>query len=81
MKLEFVDTVMLAHPFIKGFDRTNYCHSHAEQVEVSTGNITPEMMARTEADMVPEFVYYTTTFFIGLMIERKPRGDSFPLEL
>lgn len=72
MKLEYVDTVLLAHPFVKGFDRINYCQNKTEQIEVSTGNVTNEILNRTEKDKVDEFVYYTSTFYIGLMIERKP---------
>jgi poly(A) polymerase len=74
MKLEYVDTVILAHPFVKGFTRVNYCLNEEEQKQASIGNVTPEMMARTEADLVPGEggVVHSTTFYIGLMIERKP---------
>lgn len=76
MKLEFVDTLLLAHPFVKGFDRTNYCIDEVEQRAVSIGEIPPAVATRTEADLVEGQggTVWTTTFYIGLAIERKPRA-------
>ena len=81
MKLEFVDTLDLAHPFIKGFERKSYCVTEAEQKAVATGEAPPEIDARTEADLVPGQggVVYTTSFFIGLVIEKKPGEYAFSL--
>jgi poly(A) polymerase len=74
MKLEFVDTLDLAHPYVKSFDRTNYCIDEAEQRSVSIGEVPPEVEKRTEADLVPGQggTVWTTTFYIGMQIERKP---------
>jgi poly(A) polymerase len=74
MKLEYVDTLVLAHPFIKGFDRINYCIDEVEQRAVSIGEVPPAVASRTEADLVEGQggTVYTTSFYIGLMIERKP---------
>ena len=79
MKLEFVDTLVLAHPYIKGFDRTSYCISDVEQTAVSIGEVPPAVAARTEADLVEGQggTVWTTTFYIGLMIERKPGALEF----
>lgn len=75
MKLEYVDTLVLAHPYVKGFDRTSYCLDEVEQRAVSIGEVPPAVAARTEADLVDGQggTVWTTTFYIGLMIERKPR--------
>lgn len=77
MKLEYVDTLVLAHPYVKGFDRTSYCLDEVEQRAVSIGEVPPAVAARTEADLVEGQggTVWTTTFYIGLMIERKPRAS------
>lgn len=78
MKLEFVDTLVLAHPFVKGFDRTSYCVDDVEQKAVSVGEVPASVIGRTESDLVEGSggAVWTTTFYIGLMIERKP-GEFF----
>lgn len=81
MKLEFVDTLVLAHPYIKGFDRTSYCVDDVEQRAVSVGEVPPAVATRTEADLVEGQggTVWTTTFYIGLMIERRPGALEFVL--
>ncbi|ORY69322.1 Nucleotidyltransferase, class I, C-terminal-like protein [Leucosporidium creatinivorum] len=83
MKLEYVDTLVLAHPYVKGFDRTSYCLDEVEQRAVSIGEVPPAVAARTEADLVEGQggTVWTTTFYIGLMIERKPPGANGPRKL
>jgi poly(A) polymerase Pap1 len=79
MKLEYVDTLVLAHPFVKSFDRVNYCLDDAEQHAVCIGEVPAQMEGRTEKDLAGNEgkggTYWTTTFYIGLQIERKP-GES-----
>lgn len=77
MKLEFVDTLELAHPYIKGFERTNYCLDETEQRAVSIGEVPAVLDGRTEADLVEGKggAVYSTTFYIGLMVERKPSAS------
>lgn len=76
MKLEYVDTLLLAHPFVKSFDRTNYCLNEEEQRAVSIGEVPVEVEKRTEKDLKDGEggTVYTTTFYIGLQIERRPAG-------
>ncbi|GAA5832256.1 hypothetical protein JCM11251_004297 [Rhodosporidiobolus azoricus] len=83
MKLEYVDSLVLAHPFVKSFDRTNYCHDEAEQRSVSIGEVPPGMDERTEKDLLPGQggTVWTTTFYIGMQIERKPAGAQGPRKL
>lgn len=77
MKLEFVDTLTLAHPFIKGFDRVTYCVSDEEVRAVAQGEISETLNKRTKADIEGKEgpgAVYSTTFYIGLAIEPKPRS-------
>lgn len=37
LKLEFVENLTLAHPFMKGFDRTATCHNEQEAIEAGRG--------------------------------------------
>ncbi|POY71982.1 putative Polynucleotide adenylyltransferase [Rhodotorula taiwanensis] len=76
MKLEYVDTLLLAHPFVKSFDRTNYCLNEEEQRAVSIGEVPVEVEKRTEKDLKEGEggTVFTTTFYIGLQIERRPAG-------
>ncbi|GAA5980244.1 hypothetical protein JCM10908_001585 [Rhodotorula pacifica] len=76
MKLEYVDTLLLAHPFVKSFDRTNFCLNEEEQRAVSIGEVPVEVEKRTEKDLKEGEggTVYTTTFYIGLQIERRPAG-------
>ncbi|KDE09808.1 poly(A) polymerase [Microbotryum lychnidis-dioicae p1A1 Lamole] len=83
MKLEFVDTLTLAHPYVKGFDRTYYCINREEQHAVATGEVPPEVDIRPESELNPEEggTVYTTTFYIGLMIEKKPGSGPRKLDI
>jgi poly(A) polymerase len=75
MKLEYVDTLVLAHPYVKGFDRTSFCADDVEMRAVSIGEVPPQVAARSEGDLEGvegRGTVWTTTFYIGLMIERKP---------
>ncbi|OZJ02461.1 hypothetical protein BZG36_04108 [Bifiguratus adelaidae] len=86
MRLEVVENLTLAHPFIKGVDKTHYCKTDEEAREVAHGNFA----AATSVDIDLEggkldgekvngedgkHNVYTTTFYIGLYIEPK-QADS-----
>ncbi len=76
MKLEYVDSLILAHPFIKGFDRVSYCLSDDEMHMVAQGDISDAIAKRTKQDIEGKdgcSVVYSTTFYIGLAIEPKQR--------
>ncbi|KAI6018314.1 Nucleotidyltransferase, class I, C-terminal-like protein [Pisolithus marmoratus] len=80
MKLEFVDTLICAHPFIKGFDQVSYCLSHEEMKQVAEGRISELIAKRNKVDIegAPDSkTVYSTTFFIGLLIQPKP-NISYP---
>lgn len=80
MKLETVETVLLAHPFVKSFEKVYYCLSDEECKELSTGQVLPQVLQRTQEEVEgnPNLtVAYCTYWYIGLRIELKPRGLLF----
>lgn len=77
MKLEYVDSLALAHPFIKGFDQVLYCFSDEEVHLVAQGEISDVIAKRKKEDIEDKegaSAVYSTTFYIGLAIEPKQRA-------
>ncbi|KAI9000742.1 polymerase [Trametes punicea] len=84
MRLEFVDALKLAHPFIKGFDVVYYCLSQEESQAVSRGEIPEAVAKRKKEDVVGKegvITMYTTSYFIGLAIKPKEAGSTGPRKL
>ncbi|KAL5637096.1 hypothetical protein ACGC1H_000915 [Rhizoctonia solani] len=84
MKLEFVDQLEVAHPFVKGFDQKHYCLDDAEVRAVAQGDVSPVIEKRKEEDMkkTPGMSeVYTTTFYIGMKVAEKKAGTSGPRKL
>ncbi|KAJ7462143.1 Poly(A) polymerase central domain-containing protein [Mycena latifolia] len=84
MKLEYVDSVTLAHPFIKGFEQILYCLTDEEVRLVAQGEISDAVLARKKEDIEGKEgggVVYSTTFYIGLQIEPKQAGAVGPRRL
>ncbi|KXN89469.1 Poly(A) polymerase pla1 [Leucoagaricus sp. SymC.cos] len=80
MKLEFVDSLTLAHPFIKGFDQVAHCLNEEEVRAVAQGEVSKAIEARKKDDIVGKEgagPVYSTTFYIGLLIEPK-QHISYP---
>jgi len=80
MKLEFVDSLILAHPFIKGFDQVSYCLSEEEVRAVAQGEISDAVASRKKEDIEGKEgagPVYSTTFYIGLAIEPRT-GQILP---
>lgn len=76
MKLEYVESLILAHPFIKGFDQVSYCLSEEEVRAVAQGEISDAVASRKKEDIEGKEgagPVYSTTFYIGLAIEPKQR--------
>ena len=76
MKLEYVETLTLAHPFIRGFDQVLYCLNDQELRLAAQGEISEALAKRKKEDIDGKEgsrVIYTTTFYIGLAIERRQR--------
>ena len=76
MKLEYVDSLILAHPFIKGFEQVSYCLSEEEVRAVAQGEISDAVASRKKEDIEGKEgagPVYSTTFYIGLAIEPKQR--------
>ncbi|KIJ13272.1 hypothetical protein PAXINDRAFT_163709 [Paxillus involutus ATCC 200175] len=86
MKLEYVDSLILAHPFIKGFEQVSHCISSEEVGQVAQGQISDAIGKRTKADMeatggASANTVFSTTFYIGLLVEPKPIGSVGPRKL
>jgi poly(A) polymerase len=83
MKLEYEENGLeLAHPFVKGFDRVNYCRTKDENEKCACGNFPAEVLKRNSIGDLPgagngdeESVMWTSTFYIGLKIRRTEAGE------
>ncbi|KAF8659131.1 hypothetical protein AX16_001901 [Volvariella volvacea WC 439] len=79
MKLEYVESLLLAHPFIKGFDQVSYCLTSDEVKQVAQGEIYEHVRKRKPEDIKGHegaTTIYTTNFYIGLAIEKKPPNST-----
>ena len=78
MKLEYVDSLVIAHPFIKGFNQEVYCLTDEEVRAVAEGEISAASLKRKKEDCEGKEgrVVYTTTFYIGLAVGPKQRESS-----
>ncbi|GLB34180.1 putative polymerase pla1 [Lyophyllum shimeji] len=84
MKLEYVDSLTLAHPFVKGFENVSYCLSEEEVQAVAQGEISDAIANRKKEDIEGKegaSAVYSTTFYIGLAIEPKQPGAVGPRRL
>ncbi|KAF9534602.1 polymerase [Crepidotus variabilis] len=84
MKLEYVESLILAHPFIKGFDLCSYCLSEDEVRAVAQGDISEAVAIRKKEDIEGKEgagPVYSTTFYIGLAIQPKQAGATGPRRL
>ncbi|KAI0032934.1 Poly(A) polymerase central domain-containing protein [Vararia minispora EC-137] len=81
MKLEFVESLTLAHPFVKGFEQVHYCLNDDEVRMVAEGEVNEVIVKRKAEDIADKERYgarpiYSTTFYIGLAIEAKQPGST-----
>ncbi|KAL8284230.1 hypothetical protein RQP46_004979 [Phenoliferia psychrophenolica] len=78
MKLEYVETIKLAHPYLKGFDQISHCLTVQERELVARGDIPAAVSQRTEEELTADAAgtVWTTTFFIGLVIDRNPSAAA-----
>ncbi|WFD42147.1 polynucleotide adenylyltransferase [Malassezia psittaci] len=53
MKLELVPTLVLAHPFVKGFNQESVCFTDEEVRQVATGDIPQAVAERTKVQELP----------------------------
>jgi poly(A) polymerase len=88
LKLELIESLVLAHPFTRGFDRSIVCFNERQAIDAGRGVFYTDVddAVGTEYD-VPEDVetegrmVHTTTFYIGLAIEPRAAGISTPRRL
>jgi len=79
MKLEHVESLTLAHPFIKGFDQTLYCLNEDEVRQSASGDPSEAVLRRKKSDMEGKegaSTIYTSTFYVGLAVEPKRPGAT-----
>ncbi|KAF9782247.1 Poly(A) polymerase central domain-containing protein [Thelephora terrestris] len=83
MKLEYVESLVIAHPFIKGFDQEVLCLTDEEFRAVAEGEIPPATLKRKKEDCegIEGRMVYTTAFYIGLAVEPKQPGQQGPRKL
>jgi poly(A) polymerase len=84
MKLEYVDSLILAHPFVRGFEQVSYCLSDEEVRAVAQGEISETVRKRKQEDIEEKegaSTVYSTAFYIGLQIEPKQPGSVGPRRL
>ncbi|KAK7058143.1 Poly(A) polymerase central domain-containing protein [Favolaschia claudopus] len=85
MKLEYVDNLKLAQPFVKGFNRVVRCASEDEARAALRGNFPSSPGAEGAEDDAanadaPHKVHLTA-FFVGLAVRPKKPGDVGPRRL
>lgn len=74
MKLEFVESLQLAHPFIKGFSQVSHCLTEEEVRAVAQGEVSEAVAKRKKEEIEGKegaSTVHTSTFYIGLAIEEK----------
>jgi poly(A) polymerase len=74
MKLEYVDSLTLAHPFTKGFEQVSHCISDDEVRTVAQGENWESISKRKKEDIEGKegaSTVHSTTFYIGLAIAPK----------
>ena len=87
MKLELVENLDVAHPYIKGFDRIIECKTETERQDAHHGNFKTKNDTHIVAPLAPEpddsevfpepKTIWTTTFYVGLRVAKKdPNNPS-----
>ncbi|RIB08942.1 Poly(A) polymerase central domain-containing protein [Gigaspora rosea] len=87
-KLESVENLELAHPFVKGFDKIHHCTNDQMETDVKHGifdstSVTDKTteLSQNNTDAATVRVIYTTTFYVGLDISRRDPGTKAPRQL
>lgn len=81
MKLEVVDHLSLAHPFIKGFDNIKYSDDSTNSSTTTVTNPDGTTTTTTTTTTQPKAPVYETLFYIGLQIEPRGAGATQPRKL
>ncbi|KAI9234042.1 MAG: poly-A polymerase [Podila humilis] len=79
MGLERIDNVVLAHPYIKGFDKVIQYRTAAEKEDAAHGTLKPRPNAESEPPVTAleeTGTIYTSTFYIGLCIASREAGST-----
>lgn len=86
LKLELIDTLDLVHPYPKGFERSIVCHTDGQRVNASRGIFYTDFGASADDGTDKNALEvgqttYTTIFYIGMAIARRPAGSTAPRKL
>ncbi|KAI8987130.1 Poly(A) polymerase central domain-containing protein [Pilobolus umbonatus] len=97
LKLELVDQLQLAHPYVKGIEKIHYCLSDSEVWDIAHGksnggNSFPvndgltvkehmKMLNLTPSEPNSLEIIYTTTFYIGIKNKRTADTPAGPVKL
>ncbi len=85
MRLEVIDSLELAHPYIKSFDKKYFCYSDEERNDCIHGKFPQETTTTSSDEPDPERVkeegvvvstVYTTSFYIGLKTKKDPNSAT-----
>lgn len=79
-KLERMDNLMFAHPYIKGFDKVIHYKTAVEKNDAAHGIIHPPADEQTDGmeDSQEPKTMYTSTFYVGLDIAPRDRKLKLP---
>ncbi|KAI8910236.1 Poly(A) polymerase central domain-containing protein [Gorgonomyces haynaldii] len=83
-RLEVVEQIERAHPFIKGFDRNAVCRTEEEKLQFGYGDIqTTDPSQPPSGSLLEEPVtMYSTTFYIGIgTVPKDPNNPNAPRQL
>ncbi|KAF8925036.1 polynucleotide adenylyltransferase [Dissophora ornata] len=77
-KLERVDNLVLAHPYIKGFSKVVQYKTEAEKDDAAHGKFhtAPVDQADSSTDSVESKTMYTSIYYIGLCIPAREAGST-----
>ncbi|KAI9011184.1 polymerase [Gaertneriomyces semiglobifer] len=78
MKLELVENLEIAHPYIKSFEKTCRCYTEEERNQAAHGQFPS---ARADQKAEGGQLLYTTSFYIGLMVKAKDPNSNAPRKL
>lgn len=80
-KLEILDSIDLAHPYVKTFEKVHICSNEEEAMKVADGVIIPEKCVDTNRPLEPgEIKVYTTCLYIGLAINMESGNKKLDIQ-
>lgn len=72
-KLENVENLALAHPYVDGIEKIYYCNNDDDVKQLKLGDLDIAVSPEVNGTAIP---VYTTVFYIGLSIESRQAGGG-----